>query len=60
MTKEQVYKLLQILDSNDCLHPEWDWAELNEEMGETGELTDESVWVVEEINRLLPNAESIH
>jgi hypothetical protein len=52
MTKEQVYKLLQILQSNDCLHSEWNWAELED--GDTnGELTEESEWVVEAVNKII-------
>ena len=61
MTKEQVFKLLQILDSNDCLHSEWVWAELDEEGGETGDLSLESEWLVDEIKGILSNIEqSIH
>ena len=57
MKKTDVYKLLEILDSNDCLHPEWEWSELDDNMEVTGELSDESKWVVEEINKLLASSE---
>jgi hypothetical protein len=60
MTKEQVFKLLQILDSNDCLHSEWMWAELDEDGEETGDLSLESEWLVEEIRKIISQPESIH
>ena len=47
MDKEKVIELLSILDYNDCLHSEWNWRD-----GE-GNLTDDSEWVVSEINKLL-------
>jgi regulator of RNase E activity RraB len=30
MNKEQVLKLLKILQNIDCLHPEWGWYEEDE------------------------------
>ncbi len=50
MTKEQVLKLLQVLDDNDCLHPEWEWQEEDE----NGDLiiNEDSLWIVEVINEI--------
>lgn len=53
MNKEQVYKLLKVLDANDCLHSEWDWRDMDEDFNDTEELNEDSEWVVDLINNII-------
>ena len=50
MTKEQVLELLKVLSDNDCLHPEWE----RQEEDENGNLSlnENSLWVVDVINEI--------
>lgn len=51
MNKEQVLELLKILSYNDCLHPEWDWA--NEDENDNLSINEDSLWVVDTINEIM-------
>ena len=52
MDKKKVIEFLKFLESNDCLHSEWNWYECNDE-GNITDLTEDSEWVVDKINEFI-------
>jgi hypothetical protein len=51
MNEEQVLKLLITLSDNDCLHPDWEWQ--NEDKDGNLSINEDSLWIVDEINKIL-------
>jgi hypothetical protein len=51
MNKEQVLELLKVLQNNDCLHPEWEWYE--EDENENLTINEDSLWVIDAINQII-------
>jgi hypothetical protein len=51
MNKEQVLELLKVLQNNDCLHPEWEWYE--EDENENLIINEDSLWVIDKINQII-------
>ena len=47
MSKEELIKLLQFLDENDCLHSEFKYYQVNEDF----EITYDVDWILEFINQ---------